>query len=286
MRRPTLALTAVVGLASVPLLGMGSWNPGVIFEITTVDHTRSPVVTDTARLQIEGPDVAMEVSGAGEGGGRMIFHGEAREMIVVDDAERSYMVMDEATLESLANQMNAAMAQMEQMLESLPAEQRAMIERMRDQGMGGMPGMENMPGMGPAPEIEVRATGRSDTRAGYPVAEWEVAQDGVVARRLWITPWSEVDGGDEARAAMVGMVEFFDDFLDALPRMPGQDEPLIRNPFRNIDMAEGLPVFTQELSPEGEVEQESTITAVERRSLGPETFQPPADYQRRDIPGG
>jgi hypothetical protein len=286
MRRTTFVLTAAVALASVPLLGMGSWNPGVIFEITTVDHTRSPVVTDTARLQIEGPDVAMDVSGAGEGGGRMIFRGEAREMIVVDDAERSYMVMDEATLESLANQMSAAMAQMEQMLESLPPEQRAMIERMREQGMGGMPGMENMPGMGPAPEIEVRATGHSDTRAGYPVAEWEVSEDGVVARRLWITPWSEVDGGDEARAAMVGMVEFFDDFLDALPRMPGQDEPMIRNPFRNIDMAEGLPVFTQELAPDGAVEQESTITAVERRTLGAETLQPPADYERRDIPGG
>lgn len=283
MRR-TLPVLAGSVLTFGSLLALSPQNPGVVFEMTTVDHTRGGE-TDVGLLQVSGPDVAMAVT-TGEGRGRMIFRGEAREMIVVDDSDRSYMTLDEARLAALAEQMNAAMAQMEQMLASLPPEQRAMIERMQEQGMSGMPGMENMPSMTPPAEVEVRATGRSETRAGYPTEEYEILEDGVVARRLWVAPWSEVEGAEEARDAMMGMVRFFDDFLAAMPRMPGQDGAMIRNPFRHMDMESGVPVVSQELSPEGQVERETTITSVERRVLESATFQPPEGYTRRSLPGG
>lgn len=282
MRR-TPTYLAAVPFALFAFVAAPTANPGVAFEITTTDFTSSPAAVDVSRIEIEGPNVAMGVAGA-DGEGRMIFRGEEGEMIVVDDTDRSYFQLDSATLAGLASQVNAAMAQMEQMLAQLPEDQRALVEQMRARGMGGMPGMDAMPAA--APEIEINNTGRSDTKAGFAAEEWEVLEDGTVARRLWVAPWSEIDGGEEARAAMAGMIAFFDDFLAAMPTMPGQDEPMIRNPFRNFDMANGMPVFTQELGADGSVESETVVTGVERVTFGPERFEPPQGYEARELPGG
>ena len=148
--------------------------------------------------------------------------------------------------------------------------------------MPGMPGMD----MDPAPELDISRTGQTETKAGFTADEWEVREDGALVRRLWVAPWSEIEGGNEARDAMAGMVGFFDDFLAAMPSMPGQDGPLIRNPFSNFDMGNGMPVLTEELSSSGQVEQQTMVTGVERRVLGSATFEPPAGYTRQELPGG
>ena len=282
MRR-TPAMFAAVPFALVALLGSPLTNPGVVFEITTTDFTSDPETVDLAQVQVEGANVAMGVTGT-DGQGRMIFRGDEGEMIVVDDTNQSYMQLDSAMIASLAGQVSAAMSQMEQMLAQLPPEQRAMVEQMRERGMAGMPGMDGAAAA--APEVDIRRTGRSETKAGFAAEEWEVIEDGQLARRLWVAPWSEIDGGAEARDAMAGMVAFFDDFLAAMPSIPGQDGPLIENPFRNFDMGNGMPVVTEELGPDGQVEQRSTVTGVERRTLDPATFEPPDGYTRQELPGG
>lgn len=277
MRSRTPLFAALGVAAALPLLGAGALNPGVVFQITTTHHTASPPRTEVGTLEIEGPNLAMSVQG-GEGEGRLIYRGDAREMIFEDHAEGTYTVIDEATLERIAGQMNAAMAQMEAMLENLPEEQRAMVRQMQERGMPGMPGMDAME----RPEVETRPTGRSDTRNGYPVEEWEVLEDGEVARRMWVTPWDEVDGGDEARVAMTGMVEFFEAFIEAMPRMPGG--PMIQNPFRNMDVTGGIPVWTQEIGSDGSVEMESELTSSERRTLPASTFEPDPSLTERPLP--
>ena len=136
------------------------------------------------------------------------------------------------------------------------------------------------------PDIELRKTGRQDTRQGFSADEYEVLEDGQLARRLWVAPWSEIDGGSEARDGLMSMVEFFEELLAGLPTMPGASGPLVRNPFGEMNLDEGFPVFTQELGPNGEVESESALTTVERRSIDPDAFEPPTGYTLRTIQGG
>lgn len=283
MRRGSFTLLAAAPLALLAAFSGPVVNPGVVYEITTTDYRESPARVDTAQLQIEGSNLAMGFSGS-DNDGRMVFRGEAGEMLMINDSEQSYILLDEAALEALSAQMNSMMAQMEEMLAQLPPEQRAMVERMRDQGMGGMPGMPDMGAA--APEIDVRQTGRSDTRAGFEADEWEVYEDGELRRRMWVAAWDEIDGAGEARDAMAGMVEFFDDFLEAMPNLPGSDQAMFQNPFRNFDMANGMPVLTQELDANGEVEQESMLTGVEQLTLPPSTFEAPDGYERQELPGG
>ena len=55
-------------------------------------------------------------------------------LYIIDDADKSYIVFDKATMEQLAKKINAAMEQMKEQLAKLPPEQRAQMEQM-------MPGM-------------------------------------------------------------------------------------------------------------------------------------------------
>ena len=208
----------------------------------------------------------------------VIFLGERNELIIEDHTNGSYTRIDQPTLDQLAEQVNAAMAQLEQMLDGMPAAQREMVLQMQQQAGMSIPGL----GAAEAPVLEVRASGRSDTRAGYPVREWELLEDGVVERRMWVTPWSEIDGGDEAREALTGMATFFDAFLAAMPSLPGV--ATIQNPFTSIDEMGGMPVVTEELRSDGSVERTSEVTGVERRTLGASTFEPSPELTERPLP--
>ena len=55
-------------------------------------------------------------------------------LYIIDDADKSYIAFDKATMEKLAKKINAAMEQMKDQLAKLPPEQRAQMEQM-------MPGM-------------------------------------------------------------------------------------------------------------------------------------------------
>ena len=51
-------------------------------------------------------------------------------MYIVDDAEKTYVVFDKATMEKLAKKMAVAMEKMKEQLSKLPPEQRAQVEQM------------------------------------------------------------------------------------------------------------------------------------------------------------
>ena len=58
----------------------------------------------------------------------MIFRDDLFLMINHDD--KTYTVIDEATLEQIGSRMSAAMTKMEAQLAQMPPEQRAMMEKM------------------------------------------------------------------------------------------------------------------------------------------------------------
>lgn len=272
------SLVAAVGvLSTATILGAATPQPGVVFEVTTVEGSGAESRTEVNTIQIQGSNLAMAMVGNGSEG-RVIYLGDRNELIIEDHTDGSYTRIDQNALDELTRQVNAAMAQLEEMLAGLPEAQREMMREM--QAQSGM----TIPGMGDAekPTIEVRSSGRSDTRAGYPVREWELVQDGRVEQRMWVTPWSEIDAGAEVRDAFTGMATFFDAFLEAIPSMPGATA--IENPFASLDVMGGMPVVTEDLAADGSVESTSEVTGVERRSIDPATFQPTPGLTERPLP--
>ena len=174
---------------------------------------------------------------------------------------------------------NRAMKQMEEMLKNLPQEQQDAIKAARAEGMGGMPGPAAMPQI----ETEIKNTGERGNKEGYPCVKYEVLLGGNKIRELWVTDWSNVEGGSEIMGAFDDMSDFFAELKDSMPQYGGGGDS-------DMDFTEtfsnGFPVFTREFNMEtGDLESETALRSAKRQTIDPDAFEPPAGYKRSEMFG-
>ena len=212
----------------------------------------------------------------------MIFKGEDKEMIIVDDKRRQYMVLDEPTIKQLAAQMNEAMAQYQKMLESVPPQQRVMMEQMMKQQMGNM-----MPQMAAPEKTELSKGGKDKTISGYKTVHYQEKSSGLLENEFWVADWDKVEGGDEVKGAFLGMAKFQDELLEAMSS--GGNNPLMGmvrsisdNMFKKLTEMEGFPVATTNYD-RGAKSNETVLESVEKRDLEVSEFSPPKGYKRQSM---
>jgi len=272
MKKSTFAL--VLTLAA----GTTAVEAGVVYEIEVTDHQQSPPTTEGLQMVTDGKNIAMDIPPQQDGGGgKAIFKGDEREMVVVNAETQSYMVIDKAAVDGIATQMNDVMKQMDEMLKNLPQEQQDAIKKARAGGVGGMPGA----GTEPRTKAEVKNTGERADQAGYPCERYEVLLDGKKIRELWVTEWNNVEGGSEAAGAFENMADFFADLTSSMPDFGQGAGP-------DMDFTEafshGFPVVSREFDPEtGDLQSESALRSASKQSIEPEAFEPPSGYQRTQM---
>ncbi len=260
-------------------LAAGPALAGVVYEIEVKDHEQSPPKTESIEAAVEGKNLKMGIAPGSDGGrGDMIFRGDRREMVVIDHEDKSFHVIDEATMQQIAGQVSQAMSQMQEMLKSVPEEQRAMVEKMMKQRM---PAEAQTP---ERPTSELRKTGDTGDKAGYPCVKYDVLRDGRKVRELWVTDWDNIEGGREVVGAFEDMADFFKELLDSVPDF-GQGGPSADSAFEHLKEIGGFPVVTREFDDDGSLEDESTLRSARRRTLDPAEFEPPAGYKRRSMMG-
>lgn len=255
---------------------------GVVYEIEVTDYERSPPKSESIQAAIEGRRLKMSIASGGRGKqGEMIFHADRREMVVVDHDNESYFVIDKETLGRIAGQVNSAMSQVQEALENVPEEQRAMIEKMMKQRMP----KQAVPIR--RPRSEIKKTTERDTKNGYPCVKYEVLRGGTKIRELWVTDWDNIEGGADVVDAFEDMADFFREMMDAIPDF-GQGGQTGGAPvFEHMKELGGFPVETSEFGSDGSLESESALRSAKRRTLDPDAFEPPAGYKRRPMfPGG
>jgi hypothetical protein len=248
---------------------------GVVYEIETKDHTSSPERVFDAEMVVEGRSLKMGVEG-GKGGANndMIFRGDRREMIVVDHDDRTYFVMDEATLKELAAKLNEVTAMMEQAMANVPESQRAMVEKMMKQRMPQQ--------AAPRVASELRKTGDRDTINGYPCVRYELWRGGLRTSELWVTDWSNIEGGPETTEAFQEMSEFFKEMLDSIPQFAGGGG-VADTAFEHMKEMNGFPVVTREFADDGSLERMVRLKSATRRTIDPAELEPPPGYKRKDM---
>ncbi|MCP5179058.1 MAG: hypothetical protein H6993_14125 [Pseudomonadales bacterium] len=291
----------------------GSATAGVIYEIEVKDYrsnaTQAPESTEVSAVSVEGKLLKMEIQAdpdaptphqgrssatakAGNGtsaglaagssvgsnvsGGDMLFNGHRREMKVVDHRDGSYMVIDMNAIKQIAGQTNNAMSQLGEALKNVPDDKRAMIAEMMKQ---------RMPQAAAAPKrstSELRGTGETGTKNGYQAVKYEVWQDGRKRREMWVTDWSSIEGGAQAREAFNSLAEFFKELKDAIPKFGESNK---NASFEHMKELGGFPVLTREFNRGGELESENALRSARRATLNPEDFEPPAGYKRQAMPG-
>ncbi|HEX7029335.1 MAG TPA: DUF4412 domain-containing protein [Gammaproteobacteria bacterium] len=128
--------------------------------------------------------------------GYVLFDANARTLTTVNPNEKTFTVMDEASMQQLSAEVSSAMAEMRAQLERMPPEQRAMVEKMMGGAMNAGKSML---------ETTVERTGRTLEKAGH-ACEQVIFSVGSVARtELCVADAGEVGVPDEDRATMNAM---------------------------------------------------------------------------------
>lgn len=286
MRRQT-GIQCAGALAGLALLATSPTVAGVVYEIDVTDHEQSPPRQESLEMSVEGPSLTMDILPSGDresGRGKMIFRGdrgENGEVVIVDDDQKTYYVMDDASIRAMAGQVGAAMGAMEETLKNLPKDQRDQIEKaMKEHGgaMGGMGGGTSRS------KPELQPTSERATKNGYPCVKYVVWQDGRKIREIWTTDWSNVEGGGEARDAFRGLGNFFEAMWEAMPELPGGAGPFGgEDPFSELNLENGFPVVVTGFGEDGDVDDESKLRSSRRQRLDPSAFEPPAGYKRMSM---
>lgn len=270
---------------------------GVVLEIESKDLRTSKIMH--SQVKAEGRQLKMTVmpADAKAKGGRatMIFHADRKEMIVLDDDAKSFLVLNEAAMASMGGQVkdaqgqaDVAMDRMKEALENVPEEQRAMIEKMmKDQG-GQAPRMSQgvMPRTSPA---KLQKAGETKTVNGFATTKYEVYRDRQKTRELWVTGWSEIEGGKEVAALFGEMADFHRDMMASFSGHSGMSGmapgPAHDAMFEHMKDMEGVPVLTREFE-DGKTASESSLQSAKKVKIDAAEFQPPKGYTKRSMMGG
>jgi hypothetical protein len=268
-------ILSLLVLAAVPAAG------GVVFELETQDHGYSPPRLASTSVAVAGSSLAMDVDqGPDSAGGHVIYRGDRQELIVIDPAEQSYFVMDAQTVNALAAQIERMKSQVGAALENVPASQRAYVERMMNQ-------QQLPPSQLPSARVEIRHVGDGIAVNGYPCTRYEVHRDGRKVSDIWVTNWSNVEGGRELTPAFQGMAQFFRQLVDSLAQQAGDGQQGMGddNMFTTVNELEGFPVACYNYHPDGTIKDAVILRNSYRGELRPADFEPPAGYRRQYLFG-
>ena len=254
---------------------------GVVFEIETTYHDRPDGRSERSRVAVDDAHLKMEIRSSGRRAelDEVVFRRGDRQMLVIDHAEKSYMVMDAATMKRVGGQMSEMQKQMQARLKDLPPEQRAMVEKMMKQRM---PAAAAQP---KPPELDVRKTGEKAKKAGYPCVRYDVFRDGDKTLEMWVTDWDNVEGSAAMRDVFLDMSKFYSEMMAPLAKMAGPGGSGMASghaPLQVFAELDGFPVVTRSFAG-GELENESVLQSARRAELDPAEFEPPAGYKRRSM---
>jgi hypothetical protein len=278
MRQRALWLTIapVLFVTSTLALEPGA-NPGVIFDLELSNLTSAAPSVSNLHYAIEGHDVKVTMANATGGTSDMIFHGAKQEMVIINHANKTYMVMDKATVDQMVSQLGGVMAQMQEAMKNMPPEQRAAMEKMMAGRLGGA---------APAAEpVVMHNTGEHGTEAGYAAVRWEATRGGRKIREMWVASWSSIHGAAEAQAAMSAMAEYGKSMMESLSKSGLPIGRSIDDSLFQFQALNGFPVVTREFGDDGKATSETTLKGARQETIPASEFQPPAGYHQQQLPG-
>jgi len=224
------------------------------------DNTGGPGGPQTARFWA----LPKMMKIAGSDGHTVIVRSDQDKLISVDEKKKTYWEMSFTQLEQMSKQMHAqmesAMAQMKDKMKDMPPEQRAMVEKM----MGQMQQGKEQPDK--APNVDVKATGKTKEIAGYTSEEFVATENGKPILTAWTT--EEVTAFKPMRG----------DFIALQKRLNETNRAFRSGLAEAYTKIEGFPMETEM----GGVK--SVVTKVESRPLQASEFEPPPGFKQEAPP--
>jgi hypothetical protein len=189
---------------------------------------------------------------------------------IIDDADKSYIAVDQATLAQLAKKISAAMEQMKEQLAQLPPEQRAQLEQM-------MPGGTDKKWV-----VEYLDTGKSDKVDGRACRLWDVKRDGQLDDQICVVPYSALPGKENFQSVFANFAKIYEEMAKSVPMLSG----MMSNEFSAQAKVNGFPARTRGYE-RGQLGDDEQIMKVWREEAIPASmFEIPAGYKQKQMPMG
>ena len=250
---------------------------GSILELATTEYALDPPVLGTVKISTEGKSSHLEINSisSNESGG-MIYNEARQEIIAIDHDRREYYVITQEQINQMAGQVEQAMQQMEAALAEMPPEQREFAKKMME---ARMPVRKT-----DTSNTVLRATGESDTIAGYECDNYDVMKGETRVRDVCITSWDDFPEGQEVAGAMQELGKFFESMREAFSNAGGLDlMDRQKDLIGYMKELNGYPVRSRDYNAAGEVERETILTAARNEEVDAALFEPPAAYTQQAL---
>jgi hypothetical protein len=188
----------------------------------------------------------------------------------VNKKDRTYVVMDRASMKRMAEQLNPALKQMQEQLAKMPPEQRAQMEKMMGGRMAGM--MKDKP-------QEIRKTARSGKAAGHACTYVEVHQGDELTDEFCVTPANALKGSQDLVSSAKKMSALMQEMFSNL-EAPWLKDMASRH--ADFDKIGGVPVLTRHFA-DGKASHETTMRSIRAEALAGALFDVPAGFAKQDI---
>ncbi len=199
---------------------------------------------------------------------------KADTLYIIDDADKSYIVFDKATMEALARQLNNAMTQMKEQLAKLPPEQRAQMERRMSEQMPGLLGGEQKF------TVEAIDTGKSDKVGPHACRVWELKRNGKLDEQLCVTPYSSLPGKENFQAMFQRFAVVFEDMAKSVPMLAG----MMSTEFSAQSKVNGFPMRIRGYENGRLEDNEHLVTVWREEAIPAALLEIPAGYTQKKMP--
>ena len=204
-------------------------------------------------------------------------------MIILDHAQGSYMIIDQARMNAMASQVSQAMTQMQEALAAMPPEQRALAEQMMQRQF---PAAAPKQSPKQSPDI-INALGSHGEVAGIECRNYEVMRDGRKVRELCMSDWDDIAGGQETAEALKDVAGFFESMRQAFSGAGAMDAfDRQQELFGHMNELDGYPILYRDFSASGALERQVILTSARQEDVSPRFFKPPQGYKLQKLPQG
>lgn len=240
---------------AVCLLGIGAVSTsfaGSVLEFQTTEFNGRQPVIGTVQISTSGDDTRLEIiSVSSSEAGGMIFHGGRNEMIILDHALGTYVVIERERMNAMASKVTQPAA-------------KSTGERQRD---------------------TINSLGSHSEVAGIRCRNYEVVRRGKKIRELCVSAWHDIAGGQETANALKRVVDFFDSMRRVSAGVDGMDVfDRQRELLGYMGELDGYPVLDRDFSASGGLERQTLLTAARVATLNPGFFEPPKNYVFQELP--
>ena len=269
------------------VLAIGIANAGVLFTVESTTHDETPARVQSNLMSIHGNHLKISTLDPKDGktvagNEEVVFHGGRNEMMMIDHANKSYFVMDEEMFKEVDKAMGDAQKQMAEALKNMSDEERQALEQAQKMGV-------KIPGMPPAgtkserQKPELKKTKDSEEMAGYKCDRYEAFSNGKKVYEFWVTDWSNIEGGAEARGAFETMCGFMVQIKETLSQGASADHfDMEMLPLEAVAEIDGFPVVTRSFE-NGELTSESILKSAKKSKMDPSAFDPPKGYKKKSV---